>query len=136
LSIGDHERKARQVGLLPPPSICEKSDAVDQFHFVSSLWSLSLGYSDLHMPFPLFSGLGPGAQSLIKKITDSNLPDSERIDNVKKIVREMTIQDWNVLVKAFDEWPFAPEVCHAQLFVEEILSLMLQELSIGDSMTG
>lgn len=70
------------------------------------------------MPFPLFSGLGPGAQSLIKKITDSKLPDSERIDNVKKTVREMTIQDWNVLVKAFDEWPFAPEVCPAQLFVK------------------
>lgn len=60
-------------------------------------------------------GLGPGAQSLIKKIADPNLPDSERIQNVKTQVRQMTVHDWSVLIKAFDEWPFAP-----------------QDLSIGD----
>ena len=67
--------------------------------------------SDPYLPPLPFSGLGPGAQLLVKKITDSNLPDSERMDNVKKPVREMTVQDWSILIKAFDEWPFAPEVC-------------------------
>ncbi|KAJ7725843.1 S-adenosyl-L-methionine-dependent methyltransferase [Mycena maculata] len=37
--------------------------------------------------------LAPNAQSLLKKTP----------------VREMTVEDWSLLVKAFDEWPFAPE---------------------------
>ena len=68
--------------------------------------------SDLLTLLP-FSGLGPGAQLLVKKITDSSLPNSERMKSAKTPVREMTVQDWSVLLKAFDEWPFAPEVCFA-----------------------
>ncbi|KAF8893372.1 hypothetical protein BD779DRAFT_1505842 [Infundibulicybe gibba] len=52
--------------------------------------------------------LAPGAQTLIKKIADPNLPEAERVD-IKKIVRKMSINDWSLLLKAFDEWPFAPE---------------------------
>lgn len=59
---------------------------------------------------PFCSVLGPGAQSLLKQLNNSDLPKSERMEDAKKIIREMTVQDWTALVKAFDEWPFAPTV--------------------------
>ncbi|KAJ7218084.1 hypothetical protein GGX14DRAFT_495526 [Mycena pura] len=52
--------------------------------------------------------LAPNAQSLLKGLTSSDVDESERI-NPKTPVREMTIKEWSLLVKAFDEWPFAPE---------------------------
>jgi len=52
--------------------------------------------------------LAPGAQSLLKTLTDKDLPASERVDT-KKPVRNLTIEDWTLLIKAFDNWPFAPE---------------------------
>lgn len=56
------------------------------------------------------SSLAPGAQNLLKEIGNPNLPDEERLD-VKKLVRQLTVSDWSKLLKAFDEWSFAPEVC-------------------------
>ncbi|KAJ3815844.1 S-adenosyl-L-methionine-dependent methyltransferase [Lentinula lateritia] len=44
--------------------------------------------------------LGPGAQSLIPKL-------SATIDPKTKI-REITVSQWASIVKEFDEWPFAP----------------------------
>jgi transcription factor 1 len=38
-----------------------------------------------------------------------DLPVNERVD-IKKQVRKLTIPEWATLVKAFDRWPFAPEV--------------------------
>ena len=61
---------------------------------------------DTYMPH---SSLAPGAGTLIKMVTDPKLPASQRLD-VKKQVRAMTAEDWSVLLKAFDEWPFAPGV--------------------------
>lgn len=56
------------------------------------------------------SALGPGAlEALEKKITDPTLPPSQRIDTDKLII-DLTINDWAVLLKAFHEWPFAPQV--------------------------
>jgi len=52
--------------------------------------------------------LCPGSRILLKAVTNPDLPDNKRID-VRKIVRDMTIEDWVVLVNAFDQWPFAPE---------------------------
>ncbi|RDB16929.1 Mitochondrial transcription factor 1 [Hypsizygus marmoreus] len=60
-------------------------------------------------------GLAPGAQTLVKKITDPNLPESERVD-VRKRVRTLTADEWALVAKAFNDWPFAPS-----------------DLSIGDS---
>ena len=56
-----------------------------------------------------YSSLAPGAGTLIKIVTDPKLPESQRLD-VKKQVRAMTAQDWSILLKAFDEWPFGPDV--------------------------
>lgn len=54
------------------------------------------------------SSLAPGAQSLLKPIWDPSLPRDERVD-INKPVREFTLADWTILMRAFDEWPFAPE---------------------------
>ncbi|KAF5376226.1 hypothetical protein D9615_008540 [Tricholomella constricta] len=53
-------------------------------------------------------GLAPGAQILLKKVTDPALPDSERLD-VRKKVNKLQAHEWAILLKAFDEWPFKPE---------------------------
>jgi hypothetical protein len=60
--------------------------------------------------------LAPNGQSLLKVLSGPGLDPNARIDP-KTPVREMTVNDWALLVKAFDEWPFAPEVrlsCNAQ----------------------
>jgi len=56
--------------------------------------------------------LGPGAQSLVKKIADGGV-------NVDTVVRDLTVNDWSVIVKTFVEWPFAPE----DLSIHEPLTL-------------
>ncbi|KAG5651167.1 hypothetical protein H0H81_009631 [Sphagnurus paluster] len=54
-------------------------------------------------------GLAPGAQTLLKKVTDPALPEDQRIDPKKKI-NKLEAHEWAVLLKAFDEWPFKPEL--------------------------
>jgi transcription factor 1 len=68
------------------------------------------GLPDEHSHISCFSShLAPGSEVLLKTITDRDLPASERV-NVKTEVRKLEIREWANLVKAFDEWPFAPEV--------------------------
>ncbi|KIM78942.1 hypothetical protein PILCRDRAFT_75087 [Piloderma croceum F 1598] len=55
------------------------------------------------------SHLAPGAAVLIKKLANPDLPVSQQVD-IKKSVRALEIRDWALLLKAFDEWPFAPQV--------------------------
>ena len=55
------------------------------------------------------SGLGPGAESLVKVLTDPNLPPNERVD-VSLRVRDLSVADWALIVRAFDAWPFKPDV--------------------------
>jgi len=52
--------------------------------------------------------LAPGAQSLLKLLTDPSLPPEERVD-IKKQVRRLDIKDWALILRAFNNWPFAPE---------------------------
>jgi len=54
------------------------------------------------------SHLAPGAETLIRKVTKDGRSKKDRID-VTKTIRMLTVDDWAVLLKAFDEWPFAPE---------------------------
>ncbi|TFY81852.1 hypothetical protein EWM64_g2160 [Hericium alpestre] len=54
------------------------------------------------------SSLAPGAEILLKTITDRNLPREQRVD-IGKQVRKLDIADWALLVRAFETWPFAPE---------------------------
>lgn len=53
--------------------------------------------------------LGPGADSLTRVLTNSELPAEQRVDVTQK-VRDLTVADWALVVRAFDNWPFAPEV--------------------------
>jgi len=54
------------------------------------------------------SSLAPGAQTLLKVLTDPSLPHEQRVD-IDKASRDMTVADWALLLRAFDNWPFAPE---------------------------
>jgi hypothetical protein len=53
--------------------------------------------------------LGPGAKNLLPKLTDKTLPLDERVD-IKKTPRSLDIREWALVVRAFKEWPFRPEV--------------------------
>lgn len=55
------------------------------------------------------SHLAPGAAALVKTIGNPKLPEDERVD-VKKPIKALTVNDWAILLRAFDEWPFQPEV--------------------------
>lgn len=69
---------------------------------------LSIGPILTHSP-PLGRSLAPGAQSLLRRLTDQELPPEERVD-IKKQIRSLDIKDWALILRAFDNWPFAPEV--------------------------
>jgi len=60
--------------------------------------------------------LGAGAQSLLKEISDPSFPPSERVD-ANRSIRRLEVGEWAKLVKAFDEWPFAPD----NLFIGDVL---------------
>lgn len=54
--------------------------------------------------------LAPGADVLLKTLTDKSLPPEQRVD-IRLQSKELTISDWALIVRAFDAWPFAPSVC-------------------------
>ena len=55
--------------------------------------------------------LAPGAEVLLETLTDKALPPTERVD-IRLLIRDLTVSDWALIARAFDAWPFAPEVCH------------------------
>ncbi|KAL1942687.1 hypothetical protein VTO73DRAFT_4927 [Trametes versicolor] len=54
------------------------------------------------------NSLAPGATSLIKDLTDARVPLEQRV-NPTKSPRDLTIADWTLLLRAFNNWPFRPE---------------------------
>lgn len=58
--------------------------------------------------------LAPGSQTLLRPLTDPSLPPEERVD-VKKQIRRLDIKDWALIIRAFNNWPFAPEVSNITL---------------------
>jgi hypothetical protein len=56
------------------------------------------------------SSLAPGAEVLLKTLTDKTLPPEQRVD-VRLTAKELTLSDWALIARAFDAWPFAPTVC-------------------------
>ena len=55
------------------------------------------------------SSLAPGAEVLLNKLYDKRLPLDQRVD-IRTRVRDLTVSDWVLIARAFDAWPFAPEV--------------------------
>ncbi|KAI0695531.1 S-adenosyl-L-methionine-dependent methyltransferase [Cytidiella melzeri] len=54
------------------------------------------------------STLGPGAESLLAILTDKSLPANQRVD-ISTPVRELNIAQWALVIRAFNNWPFAPD---------------------------
>lgn len=92
------------MGLLSQTSLRSAQYSVEALSEVRS--------SHLSLPFPdrfSVSSLAPGAASLIKPLTDPTLPHSEQLD-ISKTPRDLNVAEWTLLIRAFDCWPFAPEV--------------------------
>jgi transcription factor 1 len=78
------------------------------------------------------SSLAPGAEVLLKTLTDKDLPPEQRVD-IRLKVKQLTISDWALIARAFDAWPFAPSVCpFINLLGRELnaLATLTQELDI------
>lgn len=105
--IGHFQGTTRQVGLLSQKIIRSKGNTTQSCSRVHIF--LYLTFFIVHQLLYLHRSLAPGAQTLIKTMTKSTLPPSERVD-VTKLVANLTVSDWASLIRAFDEWPFAPEV--------------------------
>ncbi|EPS97236.1 hypothetical protein FOMPIDRAFT_1025135 [Fomitopsis schrenkii] len=54
------------------------------------------------------NSLAPGAGSLLKPLTDPSLPPEQHVDP-NRPPRGLSLADWALVVRAFDQWPFAPE---------------------------
>ncbi|OJT12292.1 Mitochondrial transcription factor 1 [Trametes pubescens] len=54
------------------------------------------------------NSLAPGATSLMKDLTDARIPMEERVKPTKS-PRDLTLADWTLLLRAFNNWPFRPE---------------------------
>jgi len=62
------------------------------------------------------SSLAPGAEVLLQTLTDKSLPPEEHVD-IRLTVKQLTISDWALIVRAFDAWPFAPDELDIDSFV-------------------
>ncbi|EKM54306.1 uncharacterized protein PHACADRAFT_96901 [Phanerochaete carnosa HHB-10118-sp] len=87
---------------------------------------------------PLKKAIGSlalGAESLLKPLTDPSLPPEQRVD-VNEPIRNLTINDWTLIARAFDNWPFAPEVRPSSRIRCTSLTNSLQSLVITDGISG
>jgi len=62
------------------------------------------------------SSLAPGAEVLLDTLADKRLPLEQRVD-IRLPVKELTVSDWVLIVRAFDAWPFAPEELNIDSYV-------------------
>ncbi|EJD52638.1 S-adenosyl-L-methionine-dependent methyltransferase [Auricularia subglabra TFB-10046 SS5] len=53
--------------------------------------------------------LAPGAENLVTALISPDTPEEDRVDPTK-LVTNLTERDWQNVVKAFNNWPFAPDV--------------------------
>ncbi|KAI0320776.1 S-adenosyl-L-methionine-dependent methyltransferase [Amylostereum chailletii] len=64
------------------------------------------------------SSLAPGAEVLLKTLTDPSLPPEQQVD-VRQRNRDLSVADWALLFRAFHAWPFAPEDLAIDSFLSE-----------------
>jgi hypothetical protein len=72
------------------------------------------------------SSLAPGADVLLKSLTDKTLPPEQRVD-VRLTAKQLSISDWALIARAFDAWPFAPGV--RLFFFQNVPGRELNELA-------
>ncbi|KAH9994962.1 S-adenosyl-L-methionine-dependent methyltransferase [Russula compacta] len=78
------------------------------------------------------SSLAPGADVLLDRLTDKKLPPEQRVD-IRLRVKNLTVSDWALLARAFDAWPFAPDVCSFTHLLDRKLNSLVsrsQDLNI------
>ncbi|KAI0356139.1 S-adenosyl-L-methionine-dependent methyltransferase [Trametes cingulata] len=54
------------------------------------------------------NSLAPGAIALVNTLQDTRLPLAERVKPTK-CIKDLTVADWALLLRAFNNWPFRPE---------------------------
>lgn len=52
--------------------------------------------------------LAPGAQNLLAALDGD--PKSDRYVDTSKVIRNLTMEEWQRILIVFQEWPFAPDV--------------------------
>ncbi|KIJ49434.1 hypothetical protein M422DRAFT_246523 [Sphaerobolus stellatus SS14] len=80
------------------PNMADKWDFVLRHLFV-------LKTTELRKALP---SMAPGAKALIPYLSGPDVPIEDQVD-ITTPIRNLTIQDWENIVKAFDRWPFAPK---------------------------
>lgn len=53
--------------------------------------------------------LAPGANNMLQFLEGRDVSPNDRIDT-KLSINELTVDHWARIVRAFDKWPFAPDV--------------------------
>ena len=106
LRPGNRQKPAGHLGLCSSQTLRSQIHTSKESNIVSlpEFW-YGVAYRHEHR-----RALGPGAESLLPVLTNPELPEDERVDTLTKI-KDMTVADWALVVRAFDNWPFAPEVC-------------------------
>jgi hypothetical protein len=57
-------------------------------------------------------------------LNDKSLPGNQQVDPSIP-VRELHLAQWASIVRAFDNWPFAPDVCGiSEMIVAEVLKVI------------
>lgn len=96
------------MGLCLAKIICAQVDTFEEGHWVGLFY---VTHPLLRIHYNIASrSLAPGANVLVKPLTDESLPQEQRVDMTKQI-RFLTLADWALIERAFEAWPFAPKVC-------------------------
>jgi len=80
------------------PGLLDKWDYVTRKLFVLKASSVAKG----------IPSVAPGAGALLTMLANDVIPGGKNID-LNKQIRRLTVEEWALIVQAFDEWPFAPE---------------------------
>lgn len=62
--------------------------------------------------------MAPGANNMMQFLEGYDVSPDDRVDT-KTSVNELTVEHWARIVRAFDKWPFAPDVSFTSLHVTD-----------------
>lgn len=94
------------MGFRPEATVCVEEYTTEESYIVRL--PPSYPRSNIFIPFAPRS-LAPGANNLLKSLAGPDVPPNKRVD-VNKTVKMLTLDDWQLIMQAFEEWPFAPDV--------------------------
>lgn len=102
------------MGLLFEEIVCVERSELEDCYWVRTAFPfpspLRMIWYDVDLASSFMCrSLAPGAQTLLKPLTNPDLPPEERV-NIEKQIRRLGVKDWALILKAFNDWPFAPDV--------------------------